>query len=62
MGALDLGGRAVLFVTDVLNGTVAAKAAPLSGARCCRLVVQIPRSGLPWIQFNTTIGSGFPRR
>ncbi len=60
MASLDLGSQAVLFVTNVLNGTVAAKGGTVFGGTVLRLVVQIPRSGLPWIQFNTTIGSGFP--
>ena len=62
MGSLDLGSQAVLFVTNVLNGTVAAKGGTVFGGTVLRLVVQIPRSGLPWIQFNTTIGSGFPEK
>jgi hypothetical protein len=60
MASLDLGSQAVLFVTNVLNGTVAAKGGTVFGGTVLRLVVQIPQSGLPWIQFNTTIGSGFP--
>ena len=59
MGSLDLGSQAVLFVTNVLNGTVAAKGGTVFGGTVLRLVIQIPRFGLPWIQFNTTIGSGF---
>ncbi|HJY65832.1 MAG TPA: hypothetical protein VJ254_03835, partial [Streptosporangiaceae bacterium] len=62
MGSLDLGSQAVLFVTNVLNGTVAAKGGTVFGGTVLRLVVQIPRSGLPWIQFNTTIGSGFAQK
>jgi hypothetical protein len=60
MASLDLGNQAVLFVTNVLNGTVAAKGGTVFGGTVQRLVVQVPRFGLPWIQFNTTIGSGFP--
>jgi len=60
MATLDLGNQAVLFVTNVLNGTVAAKGGTVLGGTVLRLVVQIPHFGLPWIQFNTTIGSGFP--
>jgi hypothetical protein len=60
MATLDLGNQAALFVTNVLNGTVAAKGGTVFGGTVLRLVVQIPRFGLPWIQFNTTIGSGFP--
>ncbi len=62
MSSLDLGSQAVLFVTNVLNGTVAAKGGTVFGGTVLRLVVQIPRSGLPWIQFNTTIGSGFAQK
>jgi len=60
MSSLDLGGQAVLFVTNVLNGTVAANGHTVFGGTVLRLVLQIPRSGLPWIQFNTTIASGLP--
>jgi hypothetical protein len=60
MSSLDLGSHAVLFVTNVLNGTVAAGGHTVFGGTVLRLVIQIPRHGLPWIQFNTTIGSGFP--
>jgi hypothetical protein len=62
MSSLDLGGQAVLFVTNVLNGTVAAKGHTVFGGTVLRLVIQIPRFGRPWIQFNTTIGSGFPEQ
>jgi len=60
MASLDLGSQAVLFVTNVLNGTVAAGGHTVYGGTVLRLVLQVPRHGLPWIQFNTTIGSGFP--
>jgi hypothetical protein len=62
MGSLDLGGQAVLFVTNVLNGTVAAKGKVVFGGTVLRLVIRIPAFGLPFIRFNTTIGSGFPER
>jgi hypothetical protein len=60
MATLDLGNQAVLFVTNVLNGTVAAKGHTVFGGTVQRLVVRVPSFGLPWIQFSTTIGSGFP--
>jgi hypothetical protein len=60
MGSLDLGNQAVLFVTNVLNGTVAANGHTVFGGTVLRLVIKIPRFGLPFIWFNTTIGSGFP--
>jgi hypothetical protein len=60
MTSLDLGNQAVLFVTNVLNGTVAAGGKTVFGGTVVRLVVKIPAFGLPFIWFNTTIGSGFP--
>ncbi|MFY9932849.1 MAG: hypothetical protein WAK82_33090 [Streptosporangiaceae bacterium] len=59
MTGLDLGHQAVLFVTNVLNGTVAAKGKVVHRGTVLRLVVQVPRSGLPWISSRTVIGSGF---
>jgi hypothetical protein len=60
MGSLDLGNQAVLFVTNVLNGTVAGHGHTVFGGTVLRLVIKIPQSGLPFIWFDTTIGSGFP--
>jgi hypothetical protein len=58
--SLDLGNQAVLFVTNVLNGTVAAGGKTVFGGTVVRLVVKIPFYGLPFIWFHTTIGSRFP--
>ncbi len=60
MATLDLGNQAVLFVTNVLNGTVAANGKTVFGGTVIRLNIEIPPSGLPFIQFDTLIGSGFP--
>jgi hypothetical protein len=60
MATLDLGNQAVLFVTNVLNGTVAAGGKTVFRGTVLRLVIKIPAFGLPFIWFNTTIGSGFP--
>jgi hypothetical protein len=62
MASVDLGSQAALFVTNVLNGTVAAGGHTAFGGTVQRLIIQIPRHGLPWIQFNTIIGSGFPEQ
>jgi hypothetical protein len=62
MGSVDLGNQAVLFVTNVLNGTVAANGHLAFGGTVVRLVIRIPRFGLPFIWFHATIGSGFPER
>jgi hypothetical protein len=58
MTALDLGGIAELFVTNVLNGTVAAGGSPVNGGTVLRLV--ITAVGTPRLLNVTTIGSGFP--
>jgi hypothetical protein len=60
MATLDLGNQAVLFVTNVLNGTVAANGKTVFGGTVIRLVIKIPAFGLPYIWYDTTIGSGFP--
>jgi hypothetical protein len=60
MATLDLGNQAVLFVTNVLNGTVQANGHTVFGGTVIRLVIKIPSFGLPYIWFDTTIGSGFP--
>jgi hypothetical protein len=60
MATLDLGYQAVLFVTNVLNGTVQADGHTVFGGTVIRLVIDIPSFGLPYITYDTTIGSGFP--
>jgi hypothetical protein len=58
MTALDLGGIAELFVTNVLNGTVAAGGSTVNRGTVLRLV--ITAAGLPRLLSVTRIGSGFP--
>jgi hypothetical protein len=60
MTALDLGGIAELFVTNVLNGTVAAGGNTVNGGTVLRLV--ITAAGTPRLLNVTKIGSGFPER
>ncbi|HEX4091301.1 MAG TPA: hypothetical protein VHZ33_21525 [Trebonia sp.] len=57
-----VGGRWVsrLFVTNVLNGTVAANGKRVHRGTVLRLVVTTPEHGLPRMIADTTIGSGFP--
>jgi hypothetical protein len=62
MTAVDRGDHAVLFVTNVLNGTVAAKGRTVFGGTVLRLVLGIPDKGLPRLVDSDTIGSGFPER
>jgi hypothetical protein len=59
MTALDLGGIADLFVTNVLNGTVAAGGATVDRGTVLRLVITSAPSALPRLVAVTQIGSGF---
>jgi hypothetical protein len=62
MTAADFGGTAELFVTNVLNGTVAAKGGTVFGGTVVRLFLIIPPFGQPYIFRADTIGSGFAER
>ena len=57
MTSLDLGGIAELFVTNVLNGTVAAGGNTVNGGTVLRLVIST--DGTPQLLRARTIGSGF---
>jgi hypothetical protein len=59
MTAADFGSTADLFVTNVLNGTVAANGKTVFGGTVVRLFVVIPPYGLPYILRSDVIGSGF---
>lgn len=59
MTALDFGSFAELFVTNVLNGTVAAGGATVDHGTVLRLVLAIPGEGMPRVVARTVIGSGF---
>jgi hypothetical protein len=66
MTAFDGGGFAVLFVTNVLNGTVAAKGATVNHGTVVRLLLELPDADdgnqRPREIFRTTIASGFGER
>lgn len=62
MTAVDGGDVVALFVTNVLNGTVAANGKIVRQATVLRLLLQIPDSGAPVLRATTRIGSGFPAR
>jgi hypothetical protein len=59
MTALDLGGITELFVTNVLNGTVAAAGATVDEGTVLRLVLTTPPVVRPKLLNVTQIGSGF---
>ena len=62
MTALNFGPFAELFVTNVLNGTVAANGQVVNKGTVLRLVVTTPSYGLPRLLATTTIGSGFAEK
>jgi hypothetical protein len=62
MTAVDMGNAAVLFVNNVLNGTVAANGSVVSHGSVLRIVLSIPMGGKPAVASLTTIASGFDER
>jgi hypothetical protein len=62
MKALDLGSVAELFVTNVLNGTVAAKGGVVNQGTVVRILLFIPNRGMPQELQRTAVGSGFGER
>ncbi len=62
MTAFDDSDNVSLFVTNVLNGTVAAGGNVVNRGTVLRLDLRIPSSGMPILQSMTVIGSGFSER
>ncbi|HEY2161363.1 MAG TPA: hypothetical protein VGH24_08660, partial [Solirubrobacteraceae bacterium] len=62
MTALDDGSRAVLFVTNVLRGTVAANGNVNHDGTVVRIDLRIPADGIPVRTSTTLIGRGFAQR
>jgi hypothetical protein len=62
MTALDLGGVAELFVTNVLNGTVAANGATVNRGSVVRLLITSFPNQAPTVLKSTVIASGFGER
>lgn len=62
MTAVDLGRFFVLFVTNVLNGTVAADGAVVNEGTVVRLLFAVPSTGAPQMLDSSVIASGFPER
>jgi len=59
MTVVKLGHRAALFVTNVLNGTVAARGKIAHGGTVLRLVIGFNGSQMPRLRSVTKVGSGF---
>jgi hypothetical protein len=62
MTAVDGGNLVALFVTNVLNGTVAAGGSLVNGGTVVRLLLAVPENSSPKILDSTVIASGFPER
>jgi sugar lactone lactonase YvrE len=64
MTLADTGATATLYVTNVLNGTVAGGGAVVDDGTVLRINLNVPLqgAGLPTVQQETVIGSGFPER
>jgi hypothetical protein len=62
MTALDSGSSATLFVTNVLNGTVAASPKTVDGGTVVRIQLTNLSSSSPTVGAETVIGTGFPER
>ena len=62
MTAMDGGSNASLFVTNVLNGTVAGGGNVVHGGTVLRLNLSIAKGKIPSLQSMTIIGSGFPEK
>jgi hypothetical protein len=62
MTAFDAGNFAELFVSNVLNGTVAANGSVVNQGTVTRLALTIPSGSMPMLQSITIIGSGFSER
>lgn len=64
MTAFDAGDEAALFVTNVLNGTVAANGKVVNRGTVVRIDLEVPQQGqgVPQRDVTTVIGSGFSER
>jgi hypothetical protein len=56
------GGSASLFITNVLNGTVAAHGSVVHGATVVRVDLTLNMGTAPFVEAMTVIGSGFSER
>jgi hypothetical protein len=62
MTASDNEDSAQLFVSNVLNGTVAGNGSEVDMGTVVRIDLRIPDNGMPHVQSRTVIGSGFPEK
>jgi hypothetical protein len=62
MAAFDGGDEASLFVTNVLNGTVAAGGSVVNQGTVLRIDLAVSTNSMPSIESMTVVGSGFAER
>jgi hypothetical protein len=62
MTAFDAGSVAVLFVTNVLNGTVAGNGSVVNRGMVVRLILEVTPGEKTEVLLTTVIGSGFAER
>lgn len=62
MTAVERGHRAVLFVTNVLNGTVAASPNVVNDGTVVRIVLRLHGDRAPQLLHERVIATGFPER
>lgn len=62
MTVYDQGGQATLFVTNVLNGTVAANGNVVNEGTVVRINLGVSQNQMPWIESATVVGTGFEER
>ncbi len=62
MTAFDADRFAILYFTNVLNGTVAAGGRVINGGTVVRMFLLLPPNGLPQEVSRLVIASGFPER
>jgi hypothetical protein len=62
MTAFEDGHEAKLFVTNVLNGTVAADGEVVNQGTVVRIDLNISEASMPWVESMTVIGFGFAER
>ena len=59
MTAVEGDGSAALFVTNVLNGTVAANGSVVNQATVVRILLQVDKDELPRVRATAVVASGF---
>ena len=62
MTSFEIGNQAAVFVTNVLNGTVAAGGSVVNEGTVVRVYLKVSENDAPVVESMTVIGSGFAER